>query len=173
MNELKETLKNRFEKNVNRHEGVLFDEVWNKLTGNEKLLEIVFRMEETGGCPDVVKLGEKLIYFDAYTKISDYRKSLCYDREALDKRKKNKPRSDVISEISKIGSKLVTEELYYEIQDVFSFDENISSWVKTPREIRDLGGAIFCDRRFNRTFTYHNTAESYYSSRGFRGYILL
>lgn len=170
---LKDTLQKRFEENMDRHKDLSFEELWDRLVKDEKNLSTVENMEESGGCPDFVKVDGKIIIFDFYDKIPPVRKSLCYDKEALLNRKKNKPKSDVMTEVKKLGSKLVSEDLYYKIQEVFKFDEKISSWIKTPDELRSLGGAIFCDRRFDRVFTYHNGAESYYASRGFRTYIEL
>ncbi|WP_300409390.1 DUF4256 domain-containing protein [Lagierella sp.] len=173
MNNLKECLEKRFNENPGLVKGKEFKEIWEKIANDEKLLKVISKMEETEGEPLLIEVFGKIIAFDSYLKIPDSRKSLCYDRQAQEKRKANKPASDVMTEVGKIGSKLIYEKLYYEIQKVFKLDEKISSWVETPQEIRKLGGAIFCDRRFNRVFTYHNGADSYYSSRGFRTYVTI
>lgn len=173
MENLREILENRFNEHMSRHEGLVFGDLWEKVTSDNSLYQILINMEETGGCPDFVKIDDKILVFDSYEKIPEARKSLCYDRQALEKRKNNKPKSDVLTEVNKIGSSLVGEDLYYKIQDVFKFDEKISSWVKPPDDLRKRGGAIFCDRRYDRVFTYHNGAESYYSSRGYRTYFVL
>lgn len=173
MDKLREILEERFKKNIRIHEDINFPDVWDTIFNDKNLYDIILKMEETGGEPDFIKIDGKIIAFDSYQKLGDFRKSLCYDKKALDKRKKNKPRSDVMTQVEMIGSKLLTEEVYRKIQELYKFDEKISSWVLTPKEIRDLGGAIFCDRRYERVFTYHNSAESYYASRGFRTYVLI
>lgn len=169
--DIKNLLKNRFDEDS--IDDLDFEQIWERILSSENTLHIIENMEKTGGEPRIGKIKDGIIIFDSYKKIPDKRKSLCYDKRALENRKKNKPKSDIFTEVKKIGSKLMTEEIYYETQKIYSLDENISSWVKTPNEIRKLGGAIFCDKRFGRVFTYHNSAESYYQSRGFRTYILL
>ena len=166
------TLKTRFEKNMGRHKGIDWAKVQAKLEANAEKLSSLSEMERTGGEPDVVgqdkKTGE-YIFYDCSAESPKDRRSLCYDREALDSRKENKPKNSAIDMAAEIGVEMLTEEEYRELQKLGSFDLKTSSWVKTPAEIRKLGGAIFCDRRFDRVFTYHNGAESYYAARGFRG----
>ncbi|MDD7305586.1 MAG: DUF4256 domain-containing protein [Peptoniphilaceae bacterium] len=173
MDNLKEILEKRFKKNIDLHRDLDFATIWDKISKNQKTLEIINNMEESGGCPDFITVDDKLLVFDTYDKIPACRESLCYDREAFESRKNNKPKSDVLSEVHRLGSNLITEDLYYKIQQIFSFDQKISCRVKTPLQQRKLGGAIFCDRRYDRVFTYHNGAESYYSSRGYRTYIFI
>jgi len=169
---LLETLKARFEKNMSRHKGIDWAKVQAKLEANEEKLSSLNEMERTGGEPDVVgqdkKTGE-YIFFDCSAESPKDRRSACYDREALDSRKENKPKNNALDMAAAIGIEMLTEEEYRELQKLGSFDLKTSSWVKTPDAIRKLGGAIFCDRRFDRVFTYHNGAESYYAARGFRG----
>jgi hypothetical protein len=166
------TLKTRFEKNMGRHKGIDWAKVQAKLEANAEKLSSLSEMERTGGEPDVVgqdkKTGE-YIFYDCSAESPKDRRSFCYDREALDSRKENKPKNSAIDMAAEIGVEMLTEEEYRELQKLGSFDLKTSSWVKTPAEIRKLGGAIFCDRRFDRVFTYHNGAESYYAARGFRG----
>ena len=177
--ELINTLKARFEKNMNRHKGVEWAIVQAKLEANREKLWSLNEMEITGGEPDVVgydrKTGE-CIFYDCSAESPDGRRSLCYDREALEARKENKPKDSAVNMASAIGIDLLTEEQYRELQKlgdlalpVGGFDLKTSSWVKTPADIRKLGGAIFCDCRYGKVFTYHNGAESYYAARGFRG----
>lgn len=165
-------LKARFEKNMNRHRGVEWAEVQAKLEANPEKLWSLSEMENTGGEPDVVgrdkKTGE-YIFYDCSAESPNGRRSLCYDREALDSRKENKPKGSALDMAAAIGVELLIEEQYRELQKLGSFDLKTSSWVQTPSDIRKLGGAIFCDRRYNAVFTYHNGAESYYAARGFRG----
>jgi len=180
--ELLRTLKARFEKNMNRHKGIEWAKVQAKLEGNpdsypdEKLWSL-YEMERTGGEPDVVvpidigndtKSGE-YIFYDCSEESPKGRRSVCYDNEALESRKEHKPKNSAIGMAADMGIELLTEEEYRELQKLGKFDTKTSSWVKTPPEIRKLGGAIFCDFRFGRVFTYHNGAESYYAGRGFRG----
>jgi hypothetical protein len=165
-------LKARFEKNMNRHKGLEWAKIQAKLeTGAEKLWSLN-EMERTGGEPDVVghdkKTGE-YIFYDCSAESPNGRRSICYDREALKSRKENKPKDNAIDVAAAIGIELLTEGQYRELQKLGSFDTKTSSWVKTPSDIRKLGGAIFCDRRYNTVFVYHNGAESYYAARGFRG----
>ena len=169
---LLETLKARFEKNMGRHKGIDWAKLQARLEANAEKLASLSEMERTGGEPDVVgqdkKTGE-FIFFDCSAESPKDRRSFCYDREALDSRKENKPKNSALDMAETIGVEMLTEEEYRELQTLGSFDLKTSSWVKTPPEIRKLGGAIFCDRRFDRVFTYHNGAESYYAARGFRG----
>lgn len=172
--ELLRTLKARFEKNMNRHKGLAWDQVQAKLEVNPEKLWSLHEMERTGGEPDVVgqdkKTGE-YIFYDCSAESPKDRRSLCYDREALDSRKENKPANNALDVAAAIGIELLTEEQYRELQKLGEFDTKTSSWVKTPAEIRKLGGAVFCDRRYNTVFLYHNGAESYYAARGFRGWL--
>jgi len=165
-------LQTRFEKNMNRHKGLEWAQVQAKLEANPEKLWSLNEMENTGGEPDVVghdkKTGE-YIFYDCAAESPKNRRSLCYDREALDGRKENKPKGSVVDMAASMGVDLLTEEQYRELQKLGSFDEKTSSWVKTPSFIRKLGGALFCDRRFDTVFLYHNGAESYYAARGFRG----
>ncbi len=169
--ELLTALKARFEKNMTRHQGTQWAKVQARLEANPGALWSLSEMERTGGEPDVVghdsKTGE-YIFYDCSAESPNGRRSLCYDREALDARKENKPKSSALDVASAMGVELLTEEQYREFQKLGSFDTKTSSWVKTPASIRKLGGAIFCDRRYDTVFTYHNGAESYYAARGFR-----
>ena len=165
-------LKGRFEKNMNRHEGLEWAKVKAKLEVNTEKLWSLSEMERTGGEPDVVghdKNTGEYIFFDCSAESPQGRRSLCYDREALDSRKEAKPKNSAMDMAAAIGIELLTEEQYRELQKVGDFDTKTSSWVKTPADIRKLGGALFCDRRYNTVFVYHNGAESYYAARGFRG----
>jgi Protein of unknown function (DUF4256) len=170
--ELLKALKARFEKNMNRHEGLEWAKVQAKLEANAEKLWSLSEMERTGGEPDVVghdkKTGEYLFY-DCSAESPKGRRSLCYDREALEKRKEHKPENNAIDVAAAIGIELLTEEQYRELQQFGEFDTKTSSWVKTPSDIRKLGGALCCDRRYNHVFLGHNGAESYYAARGFRG----
>lgn len=165
------TLKARFEKNKVRHGGIEWADVQARLEANPEKLGSLYQMEETGGQPDVVghdkKTGE-YVFFDCSAESPD-RRSLCYDREAWESRKENKPESSALEVAAMMGIEILTEEQYRAMQKLGKFDLKTSSWVKTPADIRALGGAIFCDRRYNTVFTYHNGAESYYAARGFRG----
>ena len=165
-------LQARFEKNLNRHRGLEWAKVQAKLDANAEKLWSLNEMERTGGEPDVIgqdkKTGE-YIFFDCSAESPKGRVSFCYDREALDSRKEHKPKNSVTDAAAAMGIELLTEEQYQELQKVGAFDAKSSSWVKTPPDIRRLGGAIFGDRRFGRVFIYHNGAQSYYSGRGFRG----
>jgi len=165
-------LKVRFEKNMSRHEGLEWSQAQAKLGANEEKLWSLGEMERTGGEPDVIDLDKKTgeyIFYDCSVESPNGRRSLCYDREALQSRKENKPRDGAVAMAHAMGIELLTEEQYRELQKLGHFDAKTSSWVKTPPDIRKLGGAIFCDRRFNTVFVYHNGAESYYAARGFRG----
>ena len=170
--ELFRVLKVRFEKNMIRHKGIEWVKVEAKLKANQKKLWSLNEMEATGGEPDVVgqdKKTDEYIFYDCAEESPKGRRSFCYDREALESRKEHKPVNNVIDMASAIGIELLTEEQYRELQKLGKFDLKTSSWVKTPTVIRKLGGAIFCDRRYDNVFTYHNGADSYYAARGFRG----
>jgi hypothetical protein len=170
--ELLGTLKARFEKNMNRHTGLDWANVQAKLEASPEKLWLLHEMERTGGEPDVVghdtKTGE-YIFYDCSAESPKGRRSLCYDREALESRKENKPENSAMDIAASMGTEILGEDEYRELQKLGSFDTKTSSWVKTPSEIRNLGGALFCDRRYNTVFVYHNGAESYYAARGFRG----
>jgi hypothetical protein len=170
--ELLKTLKARFEKNKNRHKGLEWAKVQSRLEANPDKLWSLSEMEETGGEPDVVghdpKSGE-CTFVDCSAESPKERRSLCYDREALDSRKEHKPSNSALDLAASMGIEILTEEQYRSLQKLGEFDLKTSSWVKTPAEIRKLGGALFCDRRFGHVFVYHNGAESYYAARGFRG----
>jgi hypothetical protein len=165
-------LRVRFEKNMNRHKGLAWAQVQAKLEANAEKLWSLGEMERTGGEPDVVghnKETGEYIFHDCSAESPKGRRSVCYDREALESRKENKPKDNAVGMAAAMGIELLTEEQYRELQKVGNFDTTTSSWVKTPADIRKLGGALFCDRRFNTVFVYHNGAESYYAARGFRG----
>ena len=170
--ELRRALKARFENNVNRHKGLEWDKVQAKLDANAEKLWSLNEMERTGGEPDVVghdkKTGE-YIFYDCSAESPKDRRSLCYDRDALESRKEHKPKDSAIAMAAAMGVELLTEEQYRELQKLGNFDTKTSSWVKTPSAIRELGGALFCDRRYDTVFVYHNGAESYYAGRAFRG----
>jgi Protein of unknown function (DUF4256) len=170
--ELLKALKARFEKNMNRHKGLDWAKVQTKLEANAEKLWSLNEMERTGGEPDVVgqdkKTGE-YIFYDCAAESPKDRRSLCFDREALDSRKENKPKGNAMEMAEAMGVEVLTEEEYRELQKLGEFDLKTSSWVKTPSKMRELGGALFCDRRFDTVFTYHNGAESYYAARAFRG----
>lgn len=170
--ELISILKERFENNMNRHKKISWNDVQNKLENNPQKLWTLNEMELTGGEPDVVDYDNKsgdIIFFDCSKESPKGRRSLCYDNEALEARKEHKPKDSAINVASIIGVDILTEEQYRYLQKYGEFDLKTSSWVKTPSEIRELGGAIFADRRYNTVFIYHNGAESYYAARGFRG----
>ena len=172
LEELIKTLKNRFVKNLRRHTAVDWNLVQAKLEARPEKLQALYEMERTGGEPDIVGHDEKtgeFIYCDCSPESPAGRRSLCYDRQALDSRKENKPGGNAIEMASAIGIELLTEPQYRELQELGEFDRKTSSWVKTPAKIRELGGALFCDRRYGHVFVYHNGAESYYAARGFRG----
>lgn len=172
--ELFRTLKGRFEKNINRHNGLEWAKVQAKLDtedAGEKLWSLN-EMERTGGEPDIIGYDQKTgeyIFFDCSAESPKGRRSVCYDREALESRKEYKPENNAIDMAAAMGIELLTEEQYRELQKLGNFDLKTSSWVKTPAEIRIHGGAIFCDRRYDNVFVYHNGADSYYAARGFRG----
>lgn len=165
-------LQARFEKNRNRHDGIDWNNVQAKLEANPGKLRSLDAMEETGGEPDVVgydsKTGEYL-FFDCVAESPKGRRSICYDRQALDSRKEYKPADSAMDMAAAMDIEILTEEQYRELQQLGQFDLKTSSWIKTPNAIRKLGGALFCDRRYDTVFTYHNGAESYYAARGFRG----
>jgi len=165
--ELLTTLKERFEENTALHKGIKWPDIEKRL--NDKALATLAEMERTGGEPDVVKLAKGLFFVDCSPESPKGRRSLCYDRAAWESRKEHKPASDAVTVAKELGIEMLTEEDYRELQKLGEFDLKTSSWVATPAEVRKLGGAIFCDRRFDRVFTYHNGAESYYGARGFRG----
>ncbi len=172
--ELIKTLKARFEKNNSRHKGLEWETLQSKLNSGstgEKLWSL-HEMERTGGEPDVIGLDNKTgeyIFYDCSTESPKGRRSVCYDREALESRKEFKPATNAVDMAAAMGIELLTEEQYRELQKLGNFDMKTSSWVKTPAEIRKLGGALYCDRRYDHVFVYHNGAESYYAVRGFRG----
>ena len=165
-------LKTRFEKNMNRHKDVEWAKVKEKLEANPEKIWSLNEMERTGGEPDIVghdKVTGEYIFYDCSAESPTGRRSICYDREALESRKKHKPDNNAIDMAKDMVVDLLTEEQYRELQKLGQFDLKTSSWVKTPEDIRKLGGAIFCDRRYGHVFVYHNGAESYYGARGFRG----
>jgi hypothetical protein len=170
--EILKVLHARFEKNRNRHKGLEWAQVQAKLEANPQKLWSLNEMERTGGEPDVVghdkKTGE-YVFYDSSAESPKGRRSLCYDREALESRKADKPKDNAMDMAAVMGIELLTEEQYRELQQLGNYDTKTSSWVKTPSAIRKLGGALFCDRRFDTVFLYHNGAESYYAARGFRG----
>lgn len=170
--QLLRALKARFEKNTIRHQGLEWAKVQAKLEANAEKLWSLSEMERTGGEPDVVgqdKNTGEFIFCDCSAESPKGRRSVCYDREALDSRKENKPKDSATDMAAAMGIELLTEEQYRNMQQLEPFDTKTSSWVKTPSTIRNLGGALFCDRRFDTVFLYHNGAESYYAARGFRG----
>jgi hypothetical protein len=177
--ELLRALKARFEKNMNRHKGLEWAKVHAKLEANTEKLWSLNEMERTGGEPDVVDHDNKTtatagqagdyIFYDCSAESPKGRRSLCYDRKALDDRKEHKPGNSAIDMAAAMGIELLTEEQYRQLQKLAAFDTKTSSWVNTPSDIRKLGGAVFCDRRYDHVFLYHNGAESYYAARGFRG----
>lgn len=170
--ELLNTLKERFEKNTNRHSDLEWAKVQAKLEANPSKLWSLKEMEATGGEPDVVgydKDTDEYIFYDCSAESPKGRRSVCYDREALEARKKHKPENSAMDMAMEMGIELLTEEQYRALQELGNFDLKTSSWVQTPAAIRKLGGAIFCDRRYDTVFTYHNGADSYYGARGFRG----
>ncbi len=170
--EILSVLKARFEKNMTRHKNVEWAKVQAKLEASPGKLWSLNEMEITGGEPDVVGVDKKTgeyIFYDCSAESPKERRSVCYDHEALEKRKENKPADSAIEMAKAIGIELLTEEQYRELQQLGNFDTKTSSWITTPANVRKLGGALFCDRRYNTVFLYHNGAESYYAARGFRG----
>lgn len=168
------TLKARFAKNMNRHQGLEWSQVQARLEANPAKLWALNEMERTGGEPDVVdqdnKTGEYVLY-DCAAETPKGRVSVCYDREGLESRKEHRPGNTAVDLATAMGIELLTEEQYMELQELGEFDTKTSSWIKTPGEIRKLGGALYCDRRYGRVFVGHNGAQSYYSARGFRGWL--
>jgi hypothetical protein len=172
IDELLNTLKNRFEKNMKRHEGIEWTKVQARLKAKPEKLWSLDEMEISGGEPDIIgqdKKSGEYIFCDCSEESPKGRRSICYDEEALRSRKEHKPKNSAIAMAAEMGIEILTEEEYRELQKLGEFDLKTSSWVKTPSEIRKLGGAVFCDRRYNTVFLYHNGAESYYAARGFRG----
>jgi hypothetical protein len=170
--ELIRALKVRFEKNMNRHKGLEWAKIQAKLEANAEKLWSLNEMEKTGGEPDVVGYDKKTgeyIFYDCSAESPKGRRSICYDREALESRKEHKPEDSAINMAAAMGVELLTEDQYRELQKLGNFDTKTSSWVTTPSHIRKLGGALFCDRRYDTVFVYHNGAESYYAARAFRG----
>lgn len=162
-------LKTRFEQNSGRHEGIEWSEVGERLEHYPEKLSILHNMEQTGGEPDVIGREKNTFIFGDCSKESPKgRRSVCYDREALESRKKHKPATSMAEMAADIGASIMTEEEYRHLQTLGAFDTKTSSWIHTPERIRKLGGALFCDRRYDTVFVYHNGAESYYASRGFR-----
>lgn len=172
LQELIKILETRFKKNMNRHKNLEWAKIQAKLEVNTEKLSSLHEMEITGGEPDVIGYDKKMnefIFCDCSAESPKGRRSLCYDREALNSRKEHKPKNNAIDIAAIIGIEILTEEEYRELQQLGNFDTKTSSWIKTPADIRKLGGALFCDRRYNNVFVYHNGAESYYAARGFRG----
>lgn len=170
--DLLQTLKQRFEENKHRHEDLTWEPIYQKLISQPDKLKSLSMMEETGGEPDVVAYDhekDEYIFFDCAKESPKGRRSVCYDREALEKRKKHKPETSAMDMANDMGIEILTEDEYRYLQTLEPFDLKTSSWIKTPAEIRKLGGALFCDRRYDHVFVYHNGADSYYASRGFRG----
>ncbi len=170
------TLKSRFEKNMNRHKDLQWDRVQAKLKADPEKIWSLSEMERTGGEPDVLGYDEstnEYLFCDCSAESPKGRRSICYDREAMDSRKEHKPENNALDMASDMGIEILTEEQYRELQKSGEYDTKTSSWVKTPEAIRKLGGAIFCDRRYDTVFVYHNGAESYYGARGFRGVLRL
>jgi len=168
---LLDTLKARFEQNMHRHPGLEWDKVRAKLEADPKKLRTLAEMEKTGGEPDVVGYDEKTgtyLFFDCSPESPKGRRSVCYDREARESRKEHAPKSSAVEMAAAMGAELLDEEQYRQLQRLGEFDLKTSSWIKTPSDVRELGGALFCDRRYGRVFTYHNGVQSYYAARGFR-----
>lgn len=174
--ELIKKLKERFEKNTNRHKDLEWNSIQTKLENNHSKLWSLSEMERTGGEPDVVGYDEntgEYIFYDCSPESPKGRRSVCYDREAMDSRKEHRPENNAVGMANDMGIELLTEEQYRQLQETGKYDTKSSSWVKTPDKIRKLGGALFCDRRYDTVFVYHNGAESYYGARGFRGVLRL
>jgi hypothetical protein len=170
--ELLRILKGRFEKSMNRHKGLKWADVESRLEAKPEKLWSLSEMETTGGEPDVVgydKKTDEYIFYDCSAETPKGRRSICYDLEALESRKEHKPKNSAMEMAAAMGIELLTEEQYRGLQELGEFDTKTSSWVQTPSDIRELGGALFCDRRYDHVFVYHNGAESYYAVRGFRG----
>jgi hypothetical protein len=165
-------LKERFEKNMRRHEGIAWGEVEKRIAGNTAALEALAAMEDSGGEPDVFGRdpgAAEFLFCDCSAESPAGRRSLCYDRAALESRKERKPDGSAVGSADSMGIELMTEQQYRDLQKLGEFDRKTSSWVATPGDVRALGGALFCDRRYGRIFVYHNDADSYYAARGFRG----
>jgi hypothetical protein len=170
--ELLTTLKERFEKNMNRHKNIEWIKIQSKMASKADKLWSLYEMERTGGEPDVVSYDnqtDEYVIYDCSAESPIGRRNICYDHEGLESRKEHKPENNAIDMATAMGIELLTEEQYRELQKLGNFDEKTSSWVKTPSDIRKLGGALFADRRYGKVFVYHNSAPSYYSVRGFRG----
>jgi hypothetical protein len=166
------TLKSRFEKNMDRHKGLEWSKVQSRIEANPKKLWSLNEMEETGGEPDVIGYDKKsgeYIFCDCSAETPKGRRSYCYDRQALESRKEHKPKNSALDVAAAMGIEILSEEEYRDLQQLGNFDTKTSSWIKTPADVRKLGGALFCDRRYDKVFLYHNGAESYYAARGFRG----
>jgi hypothetical protein len=171
-NDLLQTLKDRFEENMHRHKGLAWSDVQARLDRNPDALTSLHAMEATGGEPDVIgrdKDTGQVMFCDCSAQSPKGRRSICYDREALESRKKHKPANSAVEMAADMGIDLLTEQQYRQLQKLGEFDTTTSSWVETPADVRALGGALFCDRRYDKVFVYHNGAESYYAARGFRG----
>lgn len=171
---LLQTLKERFEANITRHEWMQWDKIQEKLEATPEKLWTLFEMERTGGEPDVVEYDEtndEYVFYDCSPESPSGRRSSCYDQQALDARKKNKPEHNAMTMASDMGIEMLSEEQYRKLQTLGNFDLKTSSWVLTPADVRDLGGALFCDFRYGQVFLYHNGADSYYGARGFRGLV--
>lgn len=171
---LLQTLKERFEANITRHEWIQWDKIQEKLEATPEKLWTLFEMERTGGEPDVVEYDEtndEYVFYDCSPESPSGRRSSCYDQQALDARKKNKPEHNAMTMASDMGIEMLSEEQYRKLQTLGNFDLKTSSWVLTPADVRDLGGALFCDFRYGQVFLYHNGADSYYGARGFRGLV--
>lgn len=169
-------LKDRFENNLHRHKGVQWADVEKKLIGQPEKISALHQMELTGGEPDLVQYEKKtkhFIFFDCAKETPTKRRSLCYDQQALEERKEHKPKDNAMDMAGTMGIQLMTEEQYRYLQELEPVDLKTSSWIQTPASIRKLGGALFCDRRYNQVFTYHNGASSYYAARGFRGVLIV
>ncbi|ANU24129.1 DUF4256 domain-containing protein [Planococcus donghaensis] len=170
--ELLASLKDRFNQNMNRHESLEWEPIQEKLEAHPDKLWSLFEMERTGGEPDVVEFdqtNDEYLFYDCSAESPSGRRSVCYDQKALDARKKNKPDNNAVTMASNMGIELLSEEQYRALQKFGTFDSKTSSWVLTPAEVRDRGGALFCDFRYGQVFLYHNGADSYYGARGFRG----
>ncbi|MDF2450277.1 MAG: hypothetical protein K0R26_2781 [Bacteroidota bacterium] len=173
---LLDTLQQRFNQHKYEHQGISWDSVILKLESHPEKLWSLHQMEQTGGEPDLVEYDKKtkeFIFYDCSTESPTGRRSLCYDRKALDSRKENKPKASAIEVAESMGIEILDEARYRKLQSLGHFDKKTSSWILTPKKIRDLGGALFCDYRYDTVFVYHNGAESYYAARGFRGYLKL